>query len=553
MSPGVRTRSTNLVDRSAALLARSSTRRGFLARVAVLGSALSVAPGKFLLEPGTAYASVCGSGSTCNSGWTAFCCTTNGFNACPTGSLVGGWWKADNNGFCGGGARYYIDCQATCSRCSSGCSDHFCDSGCLTCSAHCASGSCDNRLVCTNKFRYGQCHQEVSCTGPVQCRVVSCTPPWQVDPSCTTSSATDNHTGDHSAPCLTSQYWSPLDQKWQDVGGAGSYLGQPREPEYVNPDRVGRRRVYAGGSIYWTSGTRAHVIRGPIRDRWGQLGYENGPLGYPSTDELPTPGLKGVYNHFRRGGAENSIYWTSALGAHDVQGAIRDRWRSLGWESGIMGFPSTGENGTADGRGRYNHFARDGRTTNGSIFFTGQKGAWAIHGAIRDKWIASSAERGVLGFPIANTTICPDQIGYFSHFSSNLSFHTGSIYWTPQTGAHIVLGGILDLWRATGWETGPLGYPTTDEGASASGQGRVSDFSKTRNGSTGSIWWSPATGAHWLTGPIWTRYRALGGDSSQLGFPTSDLRSISGGSECLFQGGRIAYSSASATTTVTYT
>ena len=139
-------RSASLVERSANLIARSSTRRGFLARVAVLGSALSVAPGKFLLEPGTAYAAVCGSGSACASGWTAFCCTTNGFNACPTGSLVGGWWKADNNGFCGGGARYYIDCQAKCTKCTNGCSDHFCDSGCLSCSAHCAKTCCVSAL-----------------------------------------------------------------------------------------------------------------------------------------------------------------------------------------------------------------------------------------------------------------------------------------------------------------------------------------------------------------------------------------------------------------------
>jgi uncharacterized protein with LGFP repeats len=544
--------STTLVERSAKLLSRASTRRGFLARVAVLGSALSVAPGKFLFEPGTAYAAVCGSGSDCATGWTAFCCTTNGLNACPTGSLVGGWWKADNNSFCGGGARYYIDCQATCSRCSSGCSDHFCDSGCLTCSAHCATGSCDNRRVCWNEFRYGQCHQEVSCTGPVQCRVISCTPPWQVDPSCTTASATDNRTGDHTAPCLTSQYWSPLTQKWEDIGGAGSYLGNALTGEDINPDGVGRRRTFQGGSIYWTASTGPHVIRGAIRDRWAQLDYEKGVLGYPITDELPTPGNTGRYNHFLKGNAEGSIYWTSALGAHDVLGAIRDRWRLLGWEAGVMGFPTTGETPTADGRGRYNHFSKNGRTTDGSIFWTVQKGAWGIKNAIRAAWIATGAERGPLGFPVTNESLCPDRIGYYNHFSSDLVNTNGSIYWTYGTGAHYVRNAIRTAWAATGWETGPLGYPTTDEAATPGGRGLYNDFSKTQSSSTGSIYWSAGTGARWLNGSIWSRYRSLGADSSQLGLPTTSLTTTPSGSVCQFEGGTITYTSSTNTTTVVY-
>ncbi|WP_411267713.1 LGFP repeat-containing protein, partial [Parenemella sanctibonifatiensis] len=50
---------------------------------------------------------------------------------------------------------------------------------------------------------------------------------------------------------------------------------------------------------------------------------------------------------------------------------------------------------------------------------------------------------------------------YGSTFGSN--FQHGSIYWTPRTGAHPVTGRIRDTWSTEGWENSPYGYPTTAE------------------------------------------------------------------------------------------
>lgn len=38
--------------------------------------------------------------------------------------------------------------------------------------------------------------------GPVVCRIATCSPPWRLDPTCTTASATANETALHSAPCV---------------------------------------------------------------------------------------------------------------------------------------------------------------------------------------------------------------------------------------------------------------------------------------------------------------------------------------------------------------
>src|SRR5207302_3900108 len=80
-----------------ALLERRVSRRGALARAAVAGSAFAVAPARYLLRPGTAWAVIgpgnCSSG-LCTDGYTAFCCEIEqGRNRCPSGTYVAGWWK----------------------------------------------------------------------------------------------------------------------------------------------------------------------------------------------------------------------------------------------------------------------------------------------------------------------------------------------------------------------------------------------------------------------------------------------------------------------------
>lgn len=204
--------SQRLVERAAHALERSVDRRGFLVRGALTGTALVTVPGRYLFRRGDAYAAICScSGSSCDcgalccDGYTEFCCTITGENRCPPGSLTAGWWKADGSGFCdvNGVAkpRYYLDCNASCGTCSCG-SSGVCLGSCSGTPCGCANGSCANRKAGCTRFRYGQCHQEVPCVGPIICRVVTCTPPWHLDPSCTTSVLTDNNTRFHDRPCL---------------------------------------------------------------------------------------------------------------------------------------------------------------------------------------------------------------------------------------------------------------------------------------------------------------------------------------------------------------
>jgi len=262
---------------------------------------------------------------------------------------------------------------------------------------------------------------------------------------------------------------SPIELKHAALGGDGGLLGPATSPE-IDLAR-GRYRVFRSGAIYWTPSTGAQEVHGLIRDRWSGLGAENGPLGYPVTDELGTPDRIGRYNHFEAG----SIYWTERTGAWSVKGAIRDTWSRLGWERSALGYPLTHETVTPDRVGRFNHFQV------GSIYWTPTTGAREVRGSIRDTWSRLGWERSALGYPLTDEIGTPDRLGRFNHFQ------VGSIYWTLATGAHEVRGAIRDEWQRRGWETGALGYPTTDEYAVPGG--RRNDFQG------GSLVWSSSTGS----------------------------------------------------------
>ncbi len=249
-----------------------------------------------------------------------------------------------------------------------------------------------------------------------------------------------------------------ISDKYAALGGAAGFLGPQTGPEMLTPDHTGAFQHFKFGSIYWSPQTAAHEVHGAIHDKWSALGWEN--FGYPSTDESGTPDGVGRFNHFHnlKFNSDSSIYYTPQTGAHEVHGAIRDKWSALGWEN--FGYPSTDESGTSDGVGRFNHFHNLKFNSDSSIYYTPQTGAHEVHGIIRDKWSALGWEN--FGYPSTDESGTPDGVGRFNHFH-NLKFNSdASIYYTPRTGAHEVHGAIRDTWVSLGFEKG-LGYPTTDQ------------------------------------------------------------------------------------------
>jgi uncharacterized protein with LGFP repeats len=137
-----------------------------------------------------------------------------------------------------------------------------------------------------------------------------------------------------------------IEHEYDRAGGAAVF-GNPTSPE-SDAGQGGKFQTFERNvSIYWSLGTDAHFVGGLIRDKWGQTGWENGPLGYPISDEQKAGrDNAGRYSMFDGG----SIYWSARTGAHVVWGSIRDMWTNSGAEKGSYGYPTSDEYDYRGGR-----------------------------------------------------------------------------------------------------------------------------------------------------------------------------------------------------------
>lgn len=129
--------------------------------------------------------------------------------------------------------------------------------------------------------------------------------------------------------------------KWQDNGGASGFLGKATSNTKVTTDKLGLFNTFQGGTIYKkNSSDKAYLVYGAIYDKWRALGGESGFLGYPTIDETDTHYNGGRASRFEGG----TIYYKwNASSAYAIQGKIRNLWSDLGWESSQLGYPTSDE------------------------------------------------------------------------------------------------------------------------------------------------------------------------------------------------------------------
>jgi LGFP repeat len=494
---------------------RPVTRRNLLVGATVAAAALATKPKEYLLRPVSAYPTICGPGNLASAGWTVFCCTiNNGVNACPPGSFAAGWWKAADSSWCGSGYRYIVDCNASCSRCTTGCgTSGICSSSCWSCS--CGSGStatCDQRRVCCNAFRYGQCNTQVKCSGGVHCRVVSCVAPYQWA-NCTTTTLVDNRTSEHSAPCLPA--WGAIEQRYMSIGDQASFLKASTGPNRsVGDSHGGVYGTYQGGEIYWTSTTGAQPVGWVARRAWGAAGGLSGPLGYP-TNASGAGTRAGGWIQLFQGGALAGASATVALPV--FQGAWTV-WQANGREGGPLGYPIGSKTANTGGLGWHQQFQ------GGFITGSTRTPTLAVYEPIADVWVQNGRELGPLGYPtdIRRTTGAA-WLQLFEH---------GAIAGTSSTPTLPVAGVMYAGWVANGGPSGLLKYPLA--AVARGSRGGNQQFQG------GELWELNTGPVRVVYGSVLTAWKAAGGAAGRYGYPVTDTTATNTGQlTCQFEGGTI--------------
>ncbi len=213
-----------------------------------------------------------------------------------------------------------------------------------------------------------------------------------------------------------------------------------------------------------------------------------------------------------------------------VRGEISTFWTSVGGARSWLGACVTDERSVAGG------VRQD--FVGGAVYWNQATGTTSVRGDIKARYDRLGASGGQLGVPVTHERPTPLRPGAFNHF------RRGSIYWSPVTGAHAVWGAVRDRWAGLGWESSRLGFPTTGELRTPARPGAFHHFQG------GSVYWSPATGAHPVWGTIRDRWASMGWENSSLGFPTSAEYGVPGGVRQDFQNGSVTWDARTGATSI---
>ena len=372
----------------------------------------------------------------------------------------------------------------------------------------------------------------------------------------------------------------PIRDKWALTGWELGSLGYPAADPICGLTRNGCFQVFQGGSVYWSPATGAHFVKGSIRDLWGAVGWELGALGYPTSDE--NCGLKdgGCFTHFERG----SIYLEPVhggpahlagdprqvrgarlgerdarlpggqprlrpgrrrllpalpgrqrllvarlgrvaaqrphpgpLGSHrlgdrvpgvphlrrPVRPAGRRLLRGLPGRHGLLAFRVRRPPGVAGAAREVRGPRRDARdprlpgdqsrvrTDRRRLLpaLPGRRPVLVPHHRhlVRARRDRRPVERPRVGVRAARLSDDRRELRSPGNGCYQL-YQNSSIYWSPATGEHFVNGAIRDAWAAVGWEAGPWGYPTANPMAVDGGLSqRFQNGTARWNASTGAV------------------------------------------------------------------
>ena len=335
-----------------------------------------------------------------------------------------------------------------------------------------------------------------------------------------------------------------INQAWEAAGGSDSPVGSKDGDVYQVGDGYGQN--FTSGKIFFTPATGAHLIYGAVLDRYQALGGPaDSDLGFPTIDEAA--GLIGPDSRVSTFSASDkpALFWTQDTGAWVVRGAINAAWDELGGSAGALGVPIEDE--TYDGDVVSQKF------TGGELSWNSSTRAFTT--------VPPDLASNLTGVDVpTDATTAINQAWRAAGGLSGLlgarqgaqtavgdngaeqAYAGGKIFYSPATGAHAVTGAILSKYESLGGATGDLGFPIAAEADGGAPNSRVTAFSAPDKPV---IFWTPDSGAIVVRGAINAAWTKLGGATGALGVPTGE-QTVDGDTVTQkFNGGEISWNKAS--------
>ena len=334
-----------------------------------------------------------------------------------------------------------------------------------------------------------------------------------------------------------------ITQAWDASGGPTGPLGAKEGGVYPVGEGFGQN--FAGGKVFFTPATGAHVMHGVILEKYESLGGPaDSDLGWPTIDEGPGRIGPDSRNSTFSAGDKPVIFWTPATGARVVRGAINAAWDKLGGSAGPLGVPVEDE--------AYRGEVVTQKFTGGELSWNPQTKAFTtvppeLAGQLAglevpdDPTSAINAARRAAGGPMGplgakkgeQYDLGPDGIGQ--------DFAGGKIFYSPSTGAHVVTGQVLAKYESVGGPLGDLGFPTSSE--ADGGLEPASRMSTFAAADRPVIFWTPDHGAVIVRGAMNAAWAKLGGATGELGAPEADQTENGDVITQRFTGGEVSWDS----------
>ncbi len=332
-----------------------------------------------------------------------------------------------------------------------------------------------------------------------------------------------------------------INQAYDASGGATGPMGPSDGGLY--PVGGGFGQNYAGGKIFFTPDTGAHVMGGAILQKYESLGGPaDGDLGFPTIDEGPGRVSPDSRNTTFSAADKPVIFWTPDTGAHVVRGAINAAWDKLGGSAGAVGVPTEDEVFKGDvvsqkftgGELSWNRASKEFTTVPPEL--ADQLAGLSIS---EDATSAIDAARRAAGGALGPLGAKQGSQYAIGKDGAGQDFAGGKIFYSPDTGANVVSGQVLKKYESVGGPQSDLGFPSSSEtdGGLKTGS-RVSTFSAKDKPV---IFWTPDYGAFIVRGAMNAAWEKLGGAAGPLGPPVADQSENGNVVTQRFTGGEVSW------------